>query len=165
MIDGDGGRDFDPIGEIQVTMGKLMGAKKQTWTGDLLHEGQGNRGQIIVRTCAVQQSNEVAKWRLKWDGIRNVEGGCAGMCGSPCFYRCEIHKEVPGNNGNFVTAVKVPGVFNSPMVNMPEQIIPLGQLCNADKSNRIKFAIVSNVTGKILHEAVTSVSELESGRT
>ena len=82
MIDGDGGRDFDPIGEIQVTMGKLMGAKKQTWTGDLMHEGQGNRGQIIVRTCAVQQSNEVAKWRLKWDGVRNVEGGCAGMCGS-----------------------------------------------------------------------------------
>ena len=44
MIDGDGGRDYDPIGDIQVTMGKLMGAKKQTWTGDLTHEGKTSRG-------------------------------------------------------------------------------------------------------------------------
>ena len=28
MIDGDGGSDYDTIGEIEVTMGKLMGAKK-----------------------------------------------------------------------------------------------------------------------------------------
>ena len=28
MIDGDGQRDYDPIGQIDVTMGKLMGAKK-----------------------------------------------------------------------------------------------------------------------------------------
>ena len=110
-------------------------------------------------------SNEVAKWRLKWDGIRAVEGGCAGMCGSPCYYRCEIHKEIPGNAGAFVTAVKVPGVYNSSMVNMPEQIIPLGTLCNADKAGRIKFCIVSNTTGKILHEVLTSLSDLEAGRT
>lgn len=28
MIDGDGGGDYDTIGEIEVTMGKLMGARK-----------------------------------------------------------------------------------------------------------------------------------------
>ena len=28
MIDGDGGGDYDSIGEVQTTMGKLMGAKK-----------------------------------------------------------------------------------------------------------------------------------------
>ena len=28
LIDGDGGGDYDTIGEIEVTMGKLMGAKK-----------------------------------------------------------------------------------------------------------------------------------------
>ena len=27
MIDGDGGSDYDTIGEVEVTMGKLMGAK------------------------------------------------------------------------------------------------------------------------------------------
>ena len=135
------------------------------WTGDLKHEGQGNRGQIIVRTQAVQQSNEVAKWRLKWDGVKNVEGGCLGMCGSTCYYRCEIQKEVPGTNGTFVTAVKVPGKYNSPMLNLSEQILPLGQLCNANKSNRIKFVLLSDSTNKVLHQCVTTIDDLEAGRT
>ena len=67
-----------------------MGAKKQIWTENLTHEGKGGRGQIIVRTQAVSSSNEVAKWRLKWDNIKNFEGGCAGMCAAMCYYRCEI---------------------------------------------------------------------------
>ena len=35
MIDGDGGTDYDTIGELEVTMGKLMGAKKQMFTETL----------------------------------------------------------------------------------------------------------------------------------
>ena len=37
MVDCDGGNDSDTIGEIQVTMGKLMGAKKQIYTENLAH--------------------------------------------------------------------------------------------------------------------------------
>ena len=37
MIDGDGGGDYDVIGEIELTMGKLMGAKKQIFEGNLTH--------------------------------------------------------------------------------------------------------------------------------
>ena len=44
MIDGDGGGDYDTIGEVEVTMGKLMGAKQQTWTSHLTYQGQANRG-------------------------------------------------------------------------------------------------------------------------
>ena len=44
MIDGDGGGDYDTIGEVEVTMGKLMGAKQQTWTSNLTYQGQANRG-------------------------------------------------------------------------------------------------------------------------
>lgn len=53
MIDGDGDGDYDTIGEVETTMGKLMGALKQTWTANLVKNGQANRGQIIVRTMAV----------------------------------------------------------------------------------------------------------------
>ena len=87
------------------------------------------------------------------------------MCGSTCFYRCEIQKEVPGTNGTFVTAVKVPGKYNSPMLNLSEQILPLGQLCNANKSNRIKFVLLSDSTNKVLHQCVTTIDDLEAGRT
>ena len=44
MIDGDDGGDYDTIGEVQTTMGQLMGALKQTFTADLKKNGQGNRG-------------------------------------------------------------------------------------------------------------------------
>ena len=37
MIDGDGGQDFDVIGEVEVSMGKLMGARKQIWQENLTH--------------------------------------------------------------------------------------------------------------------------------
>ena len=39
MIDGDGGSEYDAIGEVEVTMGKLMGAKKQIWEGNLTFDG------------------------------------------------------------------------------------------------------------------------------
>ena len=66
MIDGDGGGDFDTIGEVEVTMGKLMGAKKQMWTANLSYQGNSvNRGEIIVRTQAMETSNEVAKFSLR----------------------------------------------------------------------------------------------------
>jgi len=37
FIDGDGSGDYDTIGEIEVTMGKLMGAKKQLFTDNLVY--------------------------------------------------------------------------------------------------------------------------------
>ena len=37
LIDGDGGSDYDTIGECQVSMGKLMGAKKQVYTAELTY--------------------------------------------------------------------------------------------------------------------------------
>ena len=51
------------------------------------------------------------------------------------------------------------------MLNLPEQILPLGQLCNANKSNPIKFVLLSDKTNKILHQCVTTVDDLEAGRT
>ena len=44
MIDGDGDGDYDTIGEVETTMGQLMGALKQTFTADLKKNGQANRG-------------------------------------------------------------------------------------------------------------------------
>ena len=90
LIDGDGGSDYDEIGTHEVTMGKLMGAKKQMHTANLEYQGNTNRGQIIVRCQAIEQTNEVAKWRLRLTNARNTTGGCMGMCGGDGFYTVEI---------------------------------------------------------------------------
>lgn len=123
-----------------------------------------NRGQLIVRTQAIQQSNYVANWNLRAQNVRNVGGGCMGMCSERVFYRCQIMKEVPGGGDRFTVATTVPGQFNSTDTRMPIQSIPLGELCNSDKNSRIKFALVgpNNV---MLHSAMTTLTDLEAGKT
>ena len=164
MIDGDGTGEFEVIGEVEVTMGALMGAAKQTWTKDLMQGGQGNRGQIIVRTQAVQQSNECAKFNVRVTNANNVAGGCMGMCAERAHFICEIQKEVPGTN-NFVTSVTLPGQFNTADVNMQEKTVTLGELCNADKDSRLKVVLKNPATNTIFNEAFTSVTQLVSGNT
>ena len=74
MIDGDGCKhDYDTIGELQTTMGGLMGARGQVLTKDLSYAGaSGSRGQIIVRAEAIQDSNEEAFFRMSWTNLNNV---------------------------------------------------------------------------------------------
>ena len=96
MVDVDNGDSYDMIGETEVTMGSLMGAVRQTYTANLTHNGNAGRGQLIVRTQAIEHSNFVAKWSLNWRNVRNMTGGCMGMCEERGLYRCTIMKEVPG---------------------------------------------------------------------
>ena len=42
-IDNNAGQG-DMIGEVEVKMGSLMGAKNQTWTANLAHGNNSNRG-------------------------------------------------------------------------------------------------------------------------
>ena len=86
MIDGDGGNDYDEIGELVTTMGAIMGARSQVLTENLSHKGNSNRGQIIIRSEAVRQSNEWVKMRLTVQNANNMEGGCMGMCQEPSLY-------------------------------------------------------------------------------
>jgi len=96
--------------------------------------------------------------------VQNFSGGCMGMCQERNFYACEIMKEVPGTD-NFAVCARVPGEFNTADVRLPEQILPLGQLCNADKNARIKFAIVAARGNVVYNECVTTVSALIGGST
>lgn len=66
MVDDDGSGSYDTIGEIQTSMGALMGAKAQTYTQPLEYQGAKNRGSIIVRAQAVASSNRNAEFTFKW---------------------------------------------------------------------------------------------------
>lgn len=138
MIDGDGAGEYEEIGDVECTMGQLMGARAQTWTGNLSHKGQANRGQVIVRTEAVKESNEWASFEVRADDVNNVGGGCLGMCGEPMRYKLEIQKQAPGSD-NYVTS------WTSQHTQLRQgwtekHSIPLSQICNADKDVSIRFA-------------------------
>ena len=95
--DNSSGSDYDEIGQVEVVMGKLMGARNQMWTEDLEHKG-AKRGKIIVRTQTINSegANMIAEGSIEWRNINNMGGGCAGMCQEPMPYFFEIEKQVPG---------------------------------------------------------------------
>ena len=64
-----------------------------------------------------------------------------------------------------MTAVSWPGSFNAADLNLTEQIFPLGQLCNADKSARIKFVLQDREGQRTYNEAFTTVEQLMGGNT
>ena len=47
---------------------------------------------------------------------------------------------------------------------MPQAAFNLAELCNNDRNARIKFAL-ENTAGVDIHEAVTTIADLESGKT
>ena len=62
MIDGDFGGKFDFLGEMETTVGAVMGARNQVFMGKLSRGGvEGKRnGVIMVRAEAVADSNMAA---------------------------------------------------------------------------------------------------------
>ena len=70
MIDGDGDYRYDDIGEIETSMGQIMGCKQQTFSGTLMHDGQ-SRGTIIVKAEAVHESRTAVSFAYQWTQIEN----------------------------------------------------------------------------------------------
>lgn len=142
-------------------MGKLMGAKKQIFQENLKHNGQANRGQLIVRTQAIQQSNLCAKIALKWQNIHDVAGSMC--CESQVPYYCEIQREIPGTQ-NFATIHRYPIQYRGKQQLIQEQDFPISTLCNGDKNLRLKIRLVSDQNVE-LNGAICSINDLEQGQT
>ena len=166
--DDDKGLNCEAIGEVETTMGSLMGAPRQTFTANLTHQGQQNRGQLIVRTQALETSNLVTSWNLRWQNVSNQIGGCLGMCQDQAYYVCRIMKEVQSGGEHFVTVARVPGQFNTRQVNMPKQVIPLAALCNVQsRQDRVKFCLQTQIAGewRDIQACITTIADLEAGKT
>lgn len=69
--------DEDPnkseeLGSHVTTVGKLVGAKKQTYFADLQHSNKkGDNGKIIVRSDAIKESNMSVTMQLSAHGLKS----------------------------------------------------------------------------------------------
>ncbi len=55
----------DLIGEVEITLSRIMTTHNQSWDGDLKINGQGaSRGKIIVRADSVSDSNDEIQFSL-----------------------------------------------------------------------------------------------------
>jgi len=144
-------------------MGKIMGARAQMFTADLTHNGSGNRGQIIIRSQAIQQSNEAVKMEIRLQNVNNVTGGCAGMCSEPQNYHLQIQKNVPGTD-NFVTCFRHERSFRDRNPNLgPSFNVHMTALCNGNPDARIRFALVGQ-NGQSFNYFESTVNQIRGGQ-
>jgi len=94
MIDGDGHGDYDTIGEVVTTLGKIMGSKAQTFQNTIMHQGRKS-GELIVRAEGVQESNQAISMSQSWRNVNNYVSGCMGLCKEETRYSVVLLRQVP----------------------------------------------------------------------
>ena len=164
MMDSDLNGTYDFIGELETTVGALMGAKNQVFMDRLQsQDGEVKRiGVLIVRVEAVTESNQAAKFKFKWSHVNNLIPGCFGMCKVKNKYRFTIERQAVGvkMTKNQFIKVKQSLLYEEDEVTTPKQELHwLTDICNNNKTAPIKFAIVSE-SGKELNSVVTSIEEM-----
>jgi len=95
VIDGDGGGDYDTIGHVETTIGKIMGSKAQTFQAEIMNDNKKS-GQLIVRAEAIQESNLALAYSVRWTNVNNTIAGCMGLCNETVRYCMEIQREIKG---------------------------------------------------------------------
>lgn len=101
VVDVDTGSNFDLIGEIETSIGNIMGSSGQTLQKELLNPKRKKNGTIIVRAESLQKSNDMLMFRIKGDNLMNIGGGCMGMCEEtmPCAF--QIHRASTADHSKF----------------------------------------------------------------
>ena len=159
IIDGDGGGDYDIIGECVTTMGALMGAKAQTFFGELTHNGKKG-GQLVVRGEALQESNQVVTFDLNLGNINNNLSSCMGICSETVNYKVEIQREVAGQN-RFITVKRYPANQAQANTSFSKEILSIGELCNGNLDLKIQVQCITD-QGQVLNSFSTNVGALGS---
>ena len=94
--DGDEGEN-DFIGEAEVKLGSIMGAKG-AFEVDLMRKGKTGRGKLVVRAEAVKESRVHVNFMMEWFGMHTYMGGFCGMCGEEQDLYVEFTKMNEANN-------------------------------------------------------------------
>jgi hypothetical protein len=163
VVDDDGGNSFDMIGTYESSMGDLMGSRAQTLDKDLVQNGKkpGSLGKVIVRAESVQDSNQVAVFKLECQNMPNVNAGCCGLGREVLPVKFEWHKASNANPNAYNKVFESELIRNTQSPNFNMQKRGLTQLCNAD--DRISFRIYFFAQGQRIGYVQSTMAECKSG--
>ena len=132
LIDDDGSGSYETIGEVETSMGAVMGAKAQTFSAPLTHKGSANRGTIVVRAEAVQESNAHAEFSFRWQNLNNFSSGFIGIGKKRKAVRFEIGRQIPGTDkyAEIFASKMIKQKNDQPDYNIGKNVFSLAQLCN-----------------------------------
>lgn len=83
VVDSDGGKSADLIGQVETSVGTMVGAKQQTYESDLFKPGEkAKRGHIIVKVVPLKSSDDEVILKL---------GGRELLMNTTCFCMSSIN--------------------------------------------------------------------------
>lgn len=125
---------LDDLGTLETTIGKIAGARNQTFIGDLVNKKGNKRGTIIVRAESVKSSNNDVVMKLGGKKIANVEGFFGKS--DPFFVVSRARTQSADASGSSIEWVRV--FETEPVMNNLNPVfnsfsIRYQRLCNSDK--------------------------------
>lgn len=133
MFDKDPGKN-DYIGSLFTTLGKVAGARNQTYMSELKDQKGNKTGTIIIRGESVASSNDLVCMKLAAKKLDNVEGWFSKSDPFLVFSRARAQSmDKAEKNIEWVKVHETEPISNNlNPVWRPFQI-KLQRLCNADK--------------------------------
>lgn len=158
-VDGTSSADF--IGLLETTIGKIIGAPKQTFLADLTQPGHStSRGKIVIRIDSVNQSNDEV--RLKFSArLQPHATFCCEDENNPYFVISRARD--PLNPTEYVRVFKSQPLKNTANPSFAPAKLCLSRVCNGNRDLPLKIQVYSaNASGDdtIYGEADTTVNKI-----
>ena len=153
---------LEHIGNVETTLGRIVGAQRQTFLEDLKIPGKNvPRGKLILRADSLKESNNEVEMKFSASGLPD-KATC--LCGSNDPF-CVISRKIHQQEWVKVHVTDTIRGKTSPSFNRLK--LPLAQLCNADVEAPLKFELYSdreNGSHVYYGEFLTCVAELQGGQ-
>lgn len=151
----------DVIGEVETTVGAIVGAKNQTSILDLHHKSSKSTGKIIIKADQVHESRE--NLYMQWSGIKiaNVDG----FFGKSDPFLRFLRKNNSG--GDFLMNHETEKVMDSPNPIWKPFSISSQKLCNGDDNLPISVECwdwEKSLKFKFIGSFTTCLGELKAGK-
>ena len=155
-------RDF--IGRFETTMGKIMGANKQTVVADLeMDSAHTNRGKIVVRLNCVNTNNDDLIFKFKANLIPKTGFLCCRGSNNPYYV---ISRARDSTGQDFMRVFESSHLNDTTEPNFKVEKLKLTKVCNGDKELPIRISLYSKIpqaTDLLYGEMETTVSKLLIG--
>ncbi|TNV80072.1 hypothetical protein FGO68_gene6821 [Halteria grandinella] len=136
------GGNLDAIGSVETTLGNIVGAKQQTFIGELQKQGTSSkRGTIYVRADSVKESNMDVALQVS---ARNLPSTSSCLCATTNNIFFEIYRG--SASGQFLKVYDSDPIAQTVNPVYPSFKLKGQQLCNSDKNLPIKFMFTNQVT-------------------
>ena len=130
----------DHIGDMETTLGRIMGSRNQTFTSNLFSKNGNTTGKITISAQKVTTDNRMVKFDCSIQGLPSQRYWLFFGNDDPFFY---IERSKTPDSDEFIRIYESDPVYNTVDPKWSKQILSAKRLCNGEPNNRLRFIIFS----------------------